>query len=134
MRIIKVNPGSLLVTEGTYLDMETVRRYYMLFRKRRPVDPVILVQEPSNSHYYLADGNHISYAALLAKKIEINGKLLETDNDIRNYDLGKTKKFGTLDELLEYCRRQHITSNEFGLITISDYAFLYYMRPNWNSQ
>ena len=126
MRYIRTNPGSLLATEGTFLDMLTVREYYERFKNQKEVDTVVLVKEPLNSHQYPADGNHTSYAALLANK-EVDCVVLETDEDVRNFDLGQTKRFNTLAELLAYCRAQHFASMEFGIDTISDYAFLDHM-------
>ena len=127
MKTISVSPGSVLATESTLLDMVVVRRYYELFRKRRRVKPIVLLLEPENGRYYLADGNHKAYAALLAHKRILEGPLLETDDDVRTYDLGATKKFRDLAELLEYCRRQNMASSkELGVTYIQDYGSIDY--------
>ena len=129
MKYIKVSPGNLKVTATTLLDMAAVRRYFDLFRTKANVEPVVLVQEPGISSLLLADGNHTSFGGYLSGKTEIDGLLLETDDDVRTVNLGPTKEFKTLKELLDYCLRCHESSKEIGCEYICDYASL--QRPEW---
>src|SRR3989338_2055074 len=129
MKNIKVSPGGLKVTETTFLDMAAVRRYFDLFRSNADVKPVVLVQEPKISSFLLADGNHTSFGGYLSGKTRISGLLLEADDDVHAVNLGPTKEFKTLKELVDYCLRCHEYSKEIGCEYICDYASL--QRPEW---
>lgn len=132
MRIVRVSPGSLKATEGTFLDMETVRRHYELFKSGGKPKDIVLVQE-LNGHYYLADGNHSSYGGFLLQAY-VDAKLLETDEDVRNTDLGKTKEFKTLNELVVHCLEYNTCSQrEFGVEFICDYALVQPKLSYWDS-
>lgn len=124
MLSIKASPGCLLATEGILLDMRTVRNYYDRLKKGERIYPVVLVRDPTHGRHYPADGNHTSYAGLLANT-DVDAVLLQTDADLRAIDLGLTKRFATLSELLVYCEGQNETSRkEIGVFQISDYGFL----------
>ena len=125
MKSLRVNPGSLRVTENNYLDPSNVRKFYLLYKRKETIGPVVIVHAGTAGGHYIVDGHHRSYGAFLAKIGEFDATLLETDIDVKECNYGKARRFSTLSELLEDCRAGHgASSAELGLDNVCDYAVL----------
>ncbi len=121
MREIEVPLSSLYVTEDCHLDLDaTARVAYLLSRGDHPMDPLVVVKDGYQT--FVVDGHHRGYGLLANSVHNTEALLLETDEDVRNCQLGKARDYNTLKELQDACASANTSGAEdLGITQLSDY-------------